>query len=126
MKNAISQKRIVVCDDDVDIMRELFALLFRDRLKNVEFCFAASSNEAWSFFERGKIDLMTTDLVRPEGDPVEFIRRVKQVYPDTEVIVFSGSRKPYSDALAAGASREFNKPNDFKALADYLLEWSGV
>lgn len=52
-----------------------------------------NGREALEIFRKGGIDLLLTDLVMPEVDGNELIRRAKEVSPFTPAILFSGHTK---------------------------------
>ncbi len=50
----------------------------------------ASPKEALTFAGTFSIDLVLSDLKMPEMDGIEFLKRVKEVSPDTEVVIITG------------------------------------
>jgi DNA-binding response OmpR family regulator len=54
---------------------------------------SANGREALEIFRQGGIDLLLTDLVMPEVDGNELIRRAKELSPFTPAILFSGHSK---------------------------------
>lgn len=54
---------------------------------------SSNGREALEIFRRGGIDLLLTDLVMPEVDGNELIRKAKEVSPFTPAILFSGHTK---------------------------------
>ena len=52
-----------------------------------------NGREALEIFRRGGIDLLLTDLMMPEIDGNELIRRAKELSPFTPAILFSGHSK---------------------------------
>ncbi len=58
--------------------------------------------------EDGPFDVAIVDLVLPDGDGTEVVRRVKAAYPQTRVAVLSSARD-LSGALEAGADEALGK-----------------
>lgn len=54
---------------------------------------SSNGREALEIFRQGGIDLLLTDLVMPEVDGNELIRKAKEVSPFTPAILFSGHTK---------------------------------
>jgi len=60
-----------------------------------------SGEEALEVFSRGGIDLVLTDQVMPGLDGNELVTRIKQVSPETPVILFSGKVTFYDQTTQA-------------------------
>lgn len=63
---------------------------------------AKSGREALEIFQHsGTIDLVLTDLVMPEMDGAEVIRVLKELAPETPMILISGKVKMYEKGTRA-------------------------
>jgi DNA-binding response OmpR family regulator len=60
-----------------------------------------SGEEALEVFRRGGIDLVLTDLMMPGLDGNELVTRIKQVSPETPIILFSGKVTIYDQNTQA-------------------------
>ena len=79
---------ILVIDHDPDIRYNLRDIL-HDRGFRV-FC-AADTNEAMDCLKRQRLDLVLMDIKLPGCDGVEFIRQLKRLYEELEIIVLTGA-----------------------------------
>jgi len=52
-------------------------------------------HEALATFNRGGIDLVLSDLVMPDFDGAALVAKIKDISPETPVILFSGKIKVY-------------------------------
>ena len=93
--------RILVCDDEQQILRALRVIL---RDAGYEALPAASVEEALDAAAVGRPDAAIVDLVLPDGDGVELCRRLRE-WSEIPVIVLSavGDEDAKVRALAAGA-----------------------
>jgi CheY-like chemotaxis protein len=80
--------RILVVDDELSIR-----VLFRKVLERAgyEVVEAANGEAAMSRIREGRISLIITDLVMPDQEGVETIRRLRESYPEIKVIAMSGA-----------------------------------
>jgi CheY-like chemotaxis protein len=63
---------------------------------------ASSGRQAIEVFQQaGAVDLILTDLVMPEMDGAEVIRVLKELSPDTPMILISGKVKMYEKGTCA-------------------------
>ena len=90
--------RILIVDDDAQFLDVLDSILTED---GFEVTRAKSGGEAIELFDRGEYDLVVTDQRMPGASGVELTHHVKEVRPDTPVIMVS--------AFGAG---EVGKPED--------------
>lgn len=84
-------KRTILCVDDNEQSLSIRKVMLETRGYRV--ITSASGREALELVRRGGIDLLLTDLVMPEVDGNELIRRVKEISPFTPAILFSGHTK---------------------------------
>lgn len=64
---------------------------------------ATSPEEALEIFAQGGIDLVLSDLLMPGMDGNELIRRMKELIPETPMILISGCVKAFERANRADA-----------------------
>lgn len=77
---------ILVADDD-PILREIAAEYLRDAGFSVDL--AEDGEEALRAAERGRYDLVVTDMVMPNLDGIELLRALRASCPGTPVIAIS-------------------------------------
>ena len=103
--------RIMVVDDHVMVRRGLVMLLdtFDDMLLVGE---AAIGNEAVRLCHEVKPHVIVMDIVMPDLEGVETVRRICRADPDARVIMISSVcyRDKIEEALAAGARCFIAKP----------------
>lgn len=61
----------------------------------------SNGREALAAFEKGGIDLILSDLMMPELDGAELVRRMKSREPSIPAIIFSGKIKIYDKDMQA-------------------------
>ena len=115
--------RIVLADDHREIRRGLRALLTDNGDMEV-IGEAADGAEAIDIASRLRPDVLITDLKMPRYDGVEVTRRVRELSPETVIIIFSlyDSAIYRHAALVAGAARFLNKKTDNNTLVDIIRE----
>ncbi len=84
-------KRTILCVDDNEQSLSIRKVMLETRGYRV--VTSHNGREALEIFRQGGIDLLLTDLVMPEVDGNELIRRAKEVSPFTPAILFSGHTK---------------------------------
>jgi DNA-binding NtrC family response regulator len=101
--------RVIVVDDDISILRILKQLL---KDKGYEVFTASNGNEAIELIFDNNIDLVITDLMMPETDGLEVLRKTKEKNPRTQVIMITGFATLDSaiEALKLGAFDYIRKP----------------
>lgn len=115
--NTVEQRRILVVDDD-ELVVESFTRTLSE-FKN--FCIDSTTNstKALSLVTENDYDIVISDLVMPDLDGIQLLRKIKKIRPNTEVILITAFSS-YSSALDAmhfGAfdyiPKPFN-PEEFK------------
>jgi CheY-like chemotaxis protein len=100
--------RVAIVDDSKDTL-ELFEVMLRD---HHEFRTFSSGMEFLKKFRRGDFDLILLDLVMPELDGFDTLRRIRKVDKDVPVVAVSAAA--FTDeretALSAGFCDYFIKP----------------
>jgi len=110
----------ILAVDDQRYFRELLEGMLTDAGFEVQT--AAGADEALGVLEHANFDIVLTDLVMPQVDGNELVHRVKQRYPDQDVVVVTGvvDVKAAVDAMKLGASEYLLKPFDRETLTSTL------
>jgi len=95
------QSRLLIVDDDPALLAGLSDAL-HVRLPQVSTATAASAKQALGLMANADFDCILCDLVMPEMNGLEFLRRVRQLCPGTAVILMTGCG---NDATVAEAQR---------------------
>ena len=105
--------RVAVIDDD-GLMAEVAAKHLR-RAGHDPQCFI-DSRQGVQAVESGRFDVLVTDVVMPEMDGIEVIRRLRKTHPGLHIVAMSGgSNRLPSDMMltissALGADQVLYKP----------------
>jgi len=115
--------KLLIVDDEIDV-REFAANFFRKR--KIEVSTAASGEEAISFLEKNKPDLVLLDIKMPGIDGIETLRRIKQIDNSIKAIMVTG-RKPeeeqaFETCKKAGALDYVHKPLQLDELERIVLK----
>ena len=117
----MSRARILAVDD-----QQYFRVFLEDLLREegYEVTTAASGAEALARLETERFDVVLTDLVMPGMDGSELVQRVKERWPEQDVIVVTsvGDLKTAIDAMKVGASDYLLKPLDRRRLLRALSQ----
>ncbi|MBW1991854.1 MAG: sigma-54-dependent Fis family transcriptional regulator [Deltaproteobacteria bacterium] len=116
--------QILVIDDDQALREACYQILARQGFQ-VET--AASGNQGLALLERASFDVILLDLVMPDMDGLEALRRIKAMDTDSEVIIISGYGTIPSavESIKAGAFHFLSKPfapDDLRHLVARALE----
>jgi sigma-B regulation protein RsbU (phosphoserine phosphatase) len=113
--------RILVVDDEPGIQRSTQRILGR----RYDVRLASSGGEALEILEREPHNLAIVDVRMPGMNGFEVLKKIKALYPDTEVIIMTGSvSNPEEKLVEALRERAFyfiNKPFE-KAVLETLVE----
>ncbi len=118
-------KRVLVIDDDVQVLQMLQQMLEREGYEVAE---APDGKEGIKLYRQAPTDLIITDIIMPEKEGVETIIELKRDFPDVKIIAISGGSRAlgaqnclsYVEQL--GVERVFNKPFDRKELLGAIQE----
>ena len=94
-------KKTILCVDDNEQTLSVRRFLLETRGYRV--VVAANANEALETFRQGGVDLVLGDLVMPQMDGNEMVRRMKEISPEVPMILVSGSVKQFERANRADA-----------------------
>lgn len=116
------ERTLLLVDDEVNIAASLKRLL---RSEGYHILTATSGMEGLELLATNHVGVIISDQRMPEMTGVEFLRRVKQLYPNTVRIVLSGytELKSVTDAINEGAVYKFlTKPWEDEPLRDSVRE----
>jgi len=112
LRTEARQRSLLLVDDEQNIVASLKRLLRRD---NYQIHTAASGQEGLDVLARHTIDVIVSDQRMPGMIGADFLRKAKQLYPETIRIMLSGYTELQSvtDAVNEGAIYKFlTKPWD--------------
>jgi diguanylate cyclase (GGDEF)-like protein len=116
------ERTLLLVDDDEDIGAALKRLL---RLEGYNILCARSGQEGLELLARNQVQVIVSDQRMPEMTGVEFLSRVKELYPKTVRLILSGyaDLSSVTDAINRGAIYKFlTKPWDNETLCANVLE----
>ena len=108
--------KILLIDDEVDIVRVLSMSL---KIDGYDVVTAYSGEEGLEVFDRESPNVVLTDIKMPGMDGLEVLKKIKELNPESEVIIITGHGDIDSaiEALQYGASDFINKPIRDEALS---------
>jgi diguanylate cyclase (GGDEF)-like protein len=113
--DAPGQDRILVVDDDHDILKLLGVCVESLGFDCVK---ANNGREAMEILEKQSFSIVITDMMMPEVGGMELLEHIKIRYPRTSVVIVTGYTGTFSyvDVIRAGASDFIVKPFNFDEL----------
>jgi len=111
--------KVLLVDDEQEFVETL-----ADRLaiRDLQTSTAHNGQEALSAVEKDEPDVIVLDLKMPGLHGIDVLRRLKQAYPNVEVIILTGhgSQKDEEAARGLGAFDYLNKPADLETLVSQI------
>jgi len=112
-------KKIMITDDSAfsrNIMRQIIE---SGHYQVIE---AANGSEAIALFKTGKPDAVTMDLLMPDMDGIDAVKKILEADPEAKVIVCSTDKQKFrvKEAKDAGAAAFIPKPADPEKLLEIL------
>lgn len=92
-------KKTILCIDDNE--QSLSIRKFMLETRGYKVLVSHNAREALQLFEQGGVDLVLSDLIMPDMDGAELVKRIKQLSPETPAILFSGKIKMYDKDTCA-------------------------
>ena len=118
--------RVLLVEDSRDL-RRLFARVLRR--SGFEVCEASDGREALDVVLEFRPEVVVTDVMMPEMDGIELIRRLRATPATAEIPIVVMTAAPTDearrDALRAGAAHVLGKPFDSRALLDRVNDARG-
>ncbi len=117
-------KRLLIVDDEETITFSLYRAFIKAPI-DCEVITADSGEEAWQRIQEKPFDVVITDLAMPGMDGFELLKRLKQEYPATRVIIITayGSDEKEQRAYQMGADKYLEKPFDTNELKNLVFQW---
>jgi len=118
----VAQRILLLVDDEENIVSALRRALRRDGYHVIT---ANSGMEGLQRLSEHQVSVIVSDQRMPGMTGVDFLRRAKELYPDTVRIVLSGytELKSITDAINEGAIYKFlTKPWDDEQLREHIAE----
>ncbi|MBL8316253.1 MAG: sigma-54-dependent Fis family transcriptional regulator [Rubrivivax sp.] len=105
------EQRILIVDDEEIVVRSSVRIL---EAAGYQLRTAQHATAALRELAQAPFDLAILDIMMPGIDGIELLRRIKESYPDTEVIMFTGLAQVATavDCMKLGASDYISKPFD--------------
>ena len=82
-----NKKKILILDDEQDILNILERYFVRKN--KVSVTTVSNPLEALKMIENGSYEVLLTDIMMPEMDGIEVLKRVKQLRPEMKVIMMT-------------------------------------
>lgn len=124
MSEKTKQKRILLVDDDANVLA-----VISDLLKSTGYAVyeASDAQEATRVVKEEFIDLVLIDLRMPGTDGIDLMLSLKKMKPHLRVIIYSGypSMNTAIDALKKGADDYIPKPFKLGELSTKIKELLG-
>lgn len=112
-------KNILLIDDDHDVRKVIGMALTEDGFAVTG---ARDGAEALGMLDKQSPDLLILDLVMPNMNGFEFMRKVRQSWPDLPIIVLSGHIEKETEQIIEdlGGNHFIRKPLEFDALRQII------
>lgn len=120
------KKRILFVDDQPNILAGLRRMLHKMQDEwEVEFC--QSGKDALDAMEKQPFDLVVSDMMMPEMNGAQLLKRVRELYPGTVRFILSGHSDRELILQSVGYAHQYiAKPCDADKLKNYLNSSSGL
>jgi diguanylate cyclase (GGDEF)-like protein len=87
------RRTVLLVDDDASMLTFHKKLLVSEGYRILT---ATSARDGFDLLARHQVDIVVTDYVMPEMDGIEFLKRVKQLYPGIVRVMLSGASDMHS------------------------------
>ncbi len=119
---AVNERTLLLVDDEENVLRALKRLCRRDGYRILT---AGGGKEGLELLQENRVGVIVSDQRMPEMSGVEFLSKVKELYPETVRIMLSGYTElgSVTDAINRGAIYKFlTKPWDGNLLRENIAE----
>jgi len=116
-----TEQKMLVVDDEAVALNNLVYILKKEgyQIKSTQ-----SGPQALKYIEQEEFNLILTDLKMEKVDGMRLLKRAKELYPDTEVVMITGFATVDSatEAMKAGAYYYIAKPYKFEEVRKIVRE----
>lgn len=115
--------RVLLVDDEVDFLEITAKRLTR---RGYEVAIATSCVKAVKQLERTGADVVILDVMLPEIDGIECLKKIKRLFAETAVILLTGHASPHTGVISMeqGADDYCLKPVEIEELVDKIdIAW---
>jgi two-component system response regulator HydG len=107
--------RILIVDDEEITLRNLVHVMEKEGYEVVG---ALNGTNALQILEEEEFDVVLTDLKMKKVDGIQILKRCKELYPDTEIIMITGyaTVETVVDTMKQGAFNYIAKPFKLKEI----------
>lgn len=100
-QDVMRPRKVILCVDDNE--QALSVRKYMLEIRGYRVVTALSAEQGMEAFRSGGIDLVLSDLIMPQMDGNEMVRRMKEITPDVPMILVSGTIKAFDRASYADA-----------------------
>ena len=117
----MSDGRVLLVDDEVEFVE---TLAMRLETRNFTVAVAASGEVAVEKAQDASYDAILLDLAMPGMDGIETLKRLRELNPDSQVVLLTGRAtvKTATEAMRLGALDLLEKPVDIEVLVEKIKE----
>lgn len=114
-KQIMSEEKVLLVDDEQDFLK---ALSQRMQAKGLEITPATSGEEAIEAVKDEFFDAVVLDMMMPNLDGIETLKKIKEINPDVQVILLTGHATVDKgiEAMKLGAMDFLEKPAEINSL----------
>ncbi len=120
MSTAVSQAKVLICDDSMMIRKKMRMLLENYGITNIYE--AKDGKDAVEKYAEVSPDITFMDIVMPEMSGVEALKAIKSASPDANIVMATsiGTEGNLTEAIKYGASDFLQKPVEEERLVKLL------
>ncbi len=118
------KKRILIVDDEEDLTWSISKGLLKDQ-NTFEVVCTNSGKSALNLLSKKKYDLLVTDIRMPGGNGLTLLKKAKDMFPSTKIIVMTAyGSSEIKDILDRTSTYGYiEKPFEFKDLRDLIFRF---
>lgn len=111
--------KILLVDDDMLSLTSMGKAL---KLNGFDVDMFSDPEKAWTAFQLSKYHFVFSDIMMKPIDGIDFLKKVKEISPLTNVFLFTGffTETKQKEAIMYGAERVYSKPVPIKEIIDNL------
>ncbi len=116
-------KKLMIVDDEETLTFSLYQTFIMAK-QDYEVITASSGEEAAAKLADDTFDLVITDISMPGMTGLELLAQIRQMYPQTAVIIMTayGSEDKKEEALRIGAHHYIEKPFEIKEIKKLVMD----